>query len=76
MTVKSKLAKGVVASGLALGVLGIGAGVASAEPNHAPEQNQQYPAQQQNPAPQHNQAPQQNPAPHGFWIFGQWVPLP
>ena len=87
MTMKSKLAKGAVAGALAIGVLGAGAGVASADPG--PNQ-QPVPGQDQfngpgqhddpgnhNPGPEgrdNRQAPQ--PEGHGFWFFGTWIPLP
>ncbi|EHI40212.1 hypothetical protein OPAG_01044 [Rhodococcus opacus PD630] len=83
---KSVVTKAVATGGIALAALGIGAGVASADPvghNPAPAQQQQAPQpqqQQQAPQPQQQQhAPQQQapaPSPHGFWFFGTWVPLP
>ncbi|WP_370737305.1 hypothetical protein [Nocardia seriolae] len=70
---KSKIAKVTVAGGIALSTLGIGAGVANADPvapQPAPTQTQQNPNHdKQNPS-------NQQPAGHGFWLFGLWIPLP
>ncbi|MFD6160061.1 hypothetical protein ACFWF7_29900 [Nocardia sp. NPDC060256] len=77
MRIKSKLAKTALATGLAIGVLGIGAGVASADPGHdqQPGHGQdQHPGPGSQPGPQPGPSPQ--PAGHGFWLFGQWIPLP
>ncbi len=75
---KTKVAKATMVGGVALAALGLGAGVASADPGHddrgrgaVPEQQRQEPQRQE---PQ--QQRQQQPSPHGFWIFGQWIPLP
>ena len=73
---KSVVTKAVATGGIALAALGIGAGVASADPvghNPAPAQQQQAPQPQQQHAPQ-QQTPA--PSPHGFWFFGTWVSLP
>ncbi|GCE41939.1 hypothetical protein Rhow_005598 [Rhodococcus wratislaviensis] len=76
---KSVVTKAVATGGIALAALGIGAGVASADPvghNPVPAQQQQapQPPQQQHAPQQQQQAPA--PSPHGFWFFGTWVPLP
>jgi hypothetical protein len=52
MTIKSKLAKAAVAGGLALGLVGVGAGVVSAQPG---EDQQPGHGQQQNQVQQQNQ---------------------
>ncbi|MFQ6396010.1 hypothetical protein ACLMAJ_21380 [Nocardia sp. KC 131] len=79
MRIKSTLAKTAVAGTLAVAALGAGAGIASAQPGAdqqqrpAPEQQQQHGPQQQ--GAQHNDPGPQQPQ-HGFWLFGQWIPLP
>lgn len=89
MRIKSKLAKTAVAGGVVLGLLGIGAGVASADPGPdqrpVPQQQQgpgpdrqqpQGPDWQQPQGPDRHQDPTPQPAQHGFWFFGLWIPLP
>jgi hypothetical protein len=75
MKIKSKLAKGAIAGGVLVGLLGVGAGVASADPGQdqrpGTEQQQQGRDQRQDQQ-RHDQQPQG----HGFWFFGQWIPLP
>jgi len=78
MKIKSKLAKGAIAGGVLVGLLGVGAGVASADPGQ--DQQRPVPQQQQNGhdqrPDQHQDQRDQQPAGHGFWLFGQWIPLP
>jgi hypothetical protein len=88
MKIKSKLAKGAIAGGVLVGLLGVGAGVASADPgpDQRPAAEQQQGHDQQRPDEhrdqqrpdqhQEQQRPDQQPAGHGFWLFGQWIPLP
>ncbi|MFX0581246.1 hypothetical protein [Nocardia nepalensis] len=87
MKIKSKLAKGAIAGGVLVGLFGVGAGVASADPgpDQRPAAEQQQGHDQQRDEHQGQQRPdqhqdQQRPAPqpagHGFWLFGQWIPLP
>lgn len=74
---KSKLAKAAMVGGVGLGMVGLGAGAASAQPGpdqhwNQPQQNQQHWDQHQdnhNPGPNHQNG-------HGFWFFDRWVPLP
>ncbi|WP_416562648.1 hypothetical protein [Nocardia testacea] len=72
---KSKLAKAAVVGGVGLGMVGLGAGAASAQPGpdlhgNQPQQNQpHWDRHQNNPGPNH-------PNGHGFWFFDRWVPLP
>lgn len=80
MKIKSKLAKGAIAGGVLVGVLGVGAGVASADPGQDQrpgiEQQQQGHDQQRGDQRQDQQRHDQQPQSHGFWFFGQWIPLP
>ncbi|MEU6560620.1 hypothetical protein [Nocardia nova] len=85
---KSRIAKVTAASALTVGIVGLGAGIASAQPAQQPAQqqqqqqhNDQQPQNDQNRQDQnrrdqdrHDQA--QQPAGHGFWFFGTWIPLP
>jgi len=77
---KTKLAKATITGGIALAALGLGAGIAGADPgrnDHGPVPEQQHNDWQRNDQQrndwQHND---QQPSPHGFWIFGQWIALP
>ncbi|MEU0503378.1 hypothetical protein [Nocardia sp. NPDC005998] len=79
MKIKSKLAKGAIAGGVLVGLLGVGAGVANADPgaDQRPTAEQQQGHDQQRPDQhQEHQRPDQQQAGHGFWLFGQWIPLP
>ncbi|MET8877391.1 hypothetical protein [Nocardia sp. NPDC004604] len=79
MKIKSKLAKGAIAGGVLVGLLGVGTGAASADPgaDQRPAAEQQQGHDQQRPDQhQEHQQPDQQPAGHGFWLFGQWIPLP
>lgn len=76
---RKTMVKVATAGAVTLGLVGIGAGVASAEPAHNPGQEQQWQHDQRGDNQnrdhhQEQQAPQ--PAPHGFWFFGTWIPLP
>nr|WP_216912414.1 hypothetical protein [Nocardia noduli] len=81
---KTKVAKATMVGGVALAALGLGAGVASADPGHddrgrgsVPEQQyQERQGQDQQRQEQQRGDQHQQPSPHGFWIFGQWIPLP
>ncbi|MGX1807176.1 hypothetical protein ACWIGI_15795 [Nocardia sp. NPDC055321] len=81
---KSTVAKAAVTAGVALGVLGIGAGAANADPH--PDMNN--PGQSQNHDQRDDrggdrQDNRDNDRPdreqhrnNGFWFFDRWVPLP
>lgn len=86
---KSMLVKTAATGGIALAALGVGAGVASAEPTHNqdPQPTWQQDQHRDNNNRDNNnnwdnnrnnqdQHPQFGAAPHGFWFFGQWIPLP
>ena len=85
---KSTIAKAALTGGVALAALGIGAGVASADPahNYTPDRqnNWQQDQDHRNDWQQnqrrdnddHYQQPQHHDWDHGFWFFGRWIPLP
>ncbi|MCX5043658.1 hypothetical protein OG921_10830 [Aldersonia sp. NBC_00410] len=94
---KSMLVKTAATGGIALAALGVGAGVASAEPTHNQDPQPTWQQDQQRDTNNwdnnrdnnnrdnnnwdsnrnnHDQHPQFGAAPHGFWFFGQWIPLP
>lgn len=82
---KSKLMKAAATGGIALAAVGIGAGVASAEPNHNQDPQSSW---QQNRQDDHQQDHRNDrwddrnhrwevaPTPHGFWFFDRWIPTP
>lgn len=72
MSIKSTLARTAVAGNLAVGAIGVAAGVASADPGG----HDQRPGAQQEHRPQQPQHHDQGAPQHGFWFFGTWVPLP
>ncbi|MFI6773079.1 hypothetical protein [Nocardia sp. NPDC050412] len=79
MKIKSKLAKGAIAGGVLVGLLGVGAGVASADPGQGQRpgiEQQQQGHDQRSDQRQDQQRHDQQPQSHGFWFFGQWIPLP
>ncbi|NKY87196.1 hypothetical protein [Nocardia veterana] len=80
MGIKSKLVKLTAAGALTAGLVGLGAGIAAADPgpqqpNEPGRQQQHDPRPQNTPGPDHHDQ-DSRPAGHGFWFFGNWVPLP
>ncbi|MEV5652553.1 hypothetical protein AB0L57_30250 [Nocardia sp. NPDC052254] len=92
MSVKSRIAKITAASALTVGIVGLGAGIASAQPAQQPAPQQQQQQNDQRPQNDSNRNDQdrnnqdrhdqdrhdqnRQPAGHGFWFFGTWIPLP